>query len=272
MKKYHGSRKQFSYVENEDFISPLEAVDKVNDDDFIDVINEIVSDRWLQKYNTDWLNKLRKEVDNQRTGFIPERKRASLVRSMLSWCEGQDITFGVGLNEGKYFRDIANDVTNSLLQFPFGHVEKYEDILNEHSHKFRRKGDGIHGIHKNSTPFIEENKKLIFLAYRHFLPKIEESITFVQYDKDRIVRAERMGFTNTASHAQLTRVFQDAVIAFSNQRTLNEIIERASGGISRISKMMKRDLGIEKVDFAEEKRKAKFEKNLILVNRLLDVL
>jgi hypothetical protein len=272
MKKYHGSRKQFSYVENEDFISPLEAVDKVNDDDFIDVINEIVSDRWLQKYNTDWLNKLRKEVDNQRTGFIPERKRASLVRSMLSWCEGQDITFGVGLNEGKYFRDIANDVTNSLLQFPFGHVEKYEDILNEHSHKFRRKGDGIHGIHKNSTPFIEENKKLIFLAYRHFLPKIEESITFVQYDKDRIVRAERMGFTNTASHAQLTRVFQDAVIAFSNQRTLNEIIERASGGISRISKMMKRDLGIEKVDFAEEKRKAKFEKNLILFNRLLDVL
>ena len=272
MKKYHGSRKQFSYVENEDFISPLEAVDKVNDDDFIDVINEIVSDRWLQKYNTDWLNKLRKEVDNQRTGFIPERKRASLVRSMLSWCEGQDITFGVGLNEGKYFRDIASDVVNSLLQFPFGHVEKYEDILNEHSHKFRRKGDGIHGIHKNSTPFIEENKKLIFLAYRHFLPKIEESITFVQYDKDRIVRAERMGFTNTASHAQLTRVFQDAVIAFSNQRTLNEIIERASGGISRISKMMKRDLGIEKVDFAEEKRKAKFEKNLILFNRLLDVL
>lgn len=272
MKKYHGSRKQFSYVENEDFISPLEAVDKVNDDDFIDVINEIVSDRWLQKYNTDWLNKLRKEVDNQRTGFIPERKRASLVRSMLSWCEGQDITFGVGLNEGKYFRDIANDVTNSLLQFPFGHVEKYEDILNEHSHKFRRKGDGIHGIHKNSTPFIEENKKLIFLAYRHFLPKIEESITFVQYDKDRIVRSERLGFTNTASHAQLTRVFQDAVIAFSNQRTLNEIIERASGGISRISKMMKRDLGIEKVDFAEEKRKAKFEKNLILFNRLLDVL
>jgi len=36
--------------------------------------------------------------------------------------------------------------------------------------------------------------------------------------------------------------------------------------------MMKRDLGIEKVDFAEEKRKAKFEKNLILFNRLLDVL
>ena len=237
MKKYHGSRKQFSYVENEDFISPLEAVDKVNDDDFIDVINEIVSDRWLQKYNTDWLNKLRKEVDNQRTGFIPERKRASLVRSMLSWCEGQDITFGVGLNEGKYFRDIANDVTNSLLQFPFGHVEKYEDILNEHSHKFRRKGDGIHGIHKNSTPFIEENKKLIFLAYRHFLPKIEESITFVQYDKDRIVRAERMGFTNTASHAQLTRVFQDAVIAFSNQRTLNEIIERAAGLLATLAQM-----------------------------------
>jgi hypothetical protein len=272
MKKYHGSRKQFSYVENEDYISPLEAVDKVNDDDFIDVINEIVSDRWLQKYNTDWLKNLRKEVDNQRTGFIPERKRTSLVKSMLSWCEGQDITFGVGLNEGKYFRDIAKDVTDSLLQFPFGRIEKYEEILNEHSHKFRRKGDGINGFHKNSTPFLEENKSLILLAYKHFLPKIEESITFVKYDSDRVIRAERMGFTNTASHAQLTRTFQDAIIAFSNERTLNEIIERASGGVPRIAKMMKKDLGITKVDFAEEKRKAEFEKNLILFNRFLDVL
>ena len=85
-------------------------IGKVSDDDFIDVINEIVSDRWLNKYNTDWLKKLRNEVNNQRTGFIPERKRKALVKSMLAWCEGQDITFGVGLNEGKYFRDIANDV------------------------------------------------------------------------------------------------------------------------------------------------------------------
>ena len=119
---------------------------------------------------------------------------------------------------------------------------------------------------------MEENKKLILLAYKHFLPKVEESITFVQYDKDRIVRAERMGFTNTASHAQLTRVFQDAIIAFSNERTLNEIIQRASGGVPRLAKMMKKDLGIAKVDFAEEKRKAQFEKNLILFNRFLDVL
>ena len=100
MKKYHGSRNQFSYVENEDFISPLEVVDKVSDDDFIDVINEIVSDRWLNKYNTDWLKKLRNEVNNQRTGFIPERKRKALAKSMLAWCEGQDITSG-GIVTGK---------------------------------------------------------------------------------------------------------------------------------------------------------------------------
>lgn len=272
MKKYHGSRNQFSYVENEDFISPLEVVDKVSDDDFIDVINEIVSDRWLEKYNTDWLKKLRNEVNNQRTGFIPERKRKALVKSMLAWCEGQDITFGVGLNEGKYFRDIANDVTESLLKFPFGQVDKYEDILNEHSHKFRRRGDGIQGFHKNSTPFINESKQLIILAYKHFLPKIEESITFVQYDKERVVSAERIGFTNVASHAQLTRTFQDAIVAFSNERTLNEIIKRASDGKSRVAKMMRRDLGINKVDFSEEKKRAEYEKNLILFNRFLDVL
>ena len=81
-----------------------------------------------------------------------------------------------------------------------------------------------------------------------------------------------MGFTNTASHAQLTRTFQDSIIAFSNERTLNEIISRASDGIPRIAKMMKKDLGIAKVDFAEEKRRAEFEKNLILFNRFLDVL
>ena len=110
------------------------------------------------------------------------------------------------------------------------------------------------------------------LAYKHFLAKIEESITFVKYDNDRVIRAERLGFTNTASHAQLTRTFQDAIIAFSNERTLNEIISRASDGIPRIAKMMKKDLGIAKVDFAEEKRRAEFEKNLILFNRFLDVL
>jgi len=272
MKKYHGSRRQFSYIEKEQYASPLEIVDRVSDDDFIDVLNEIVSDSWIQKYNTVWLKNLRTEINNQRTGFIPEAKKKGLVRSMLAWCEGQDITFGVGLNEGKYFRDIANDVTNSLLNFPFGHIEKYEDILNEHSHKFRRRGDGIHGFHKNSTPFLEESKQLIIMAYKHFLPKIEESIKFVEYDKDRVIRAERMGFTNTAAHAQLTRIFQDAIVAFSNERTLNEIIERASDGKPRIAKMMRRDLGIKKIDFAEEKKQYNYEKNLMLFNRLLDVL
>ena len=88
MKKYHGSRNQFSYVENEEFISPLEVVDKVSDDDFIDVINEIVSDRWLEKYNTDWLKKLRNEVNNQRTGFSTGRKRKGLVKTMRALCVG----------------------------------------------------------------------------------------------------------------------------------------------------------------------------------------
>ena len=272
MKKYHGSRKQFSFVEKEQYASPLSVADRISDDDFIDVLNEIVSDNWLKKYNTTWLFKLRTEVNNQRTGFIPDAKKKALVRSILSWCEGQDLTFGVGLNEGKYFRDIANDVTNSLLQFPFGHIDEYEEILNEHSHKFRRRGDGIHGFHKNSTPFLEENRKLIIMAYKHFLPKIEESIKFVEYDRDRVIRAERMGFTNTAAHAQLTRIFQDAIVAFSNERTLEEIINRASDGKQRIAKMMRRDLGIEKIDFAEEKKKHNYEKNLMLFNRLLDVL
>ena len=44
MKKYHGSRRQFSYIEKEQYASPLEIVDRVSDDDFIDVLNEIVSD------------------------------------------------------------------------------------------------------------------------------------------------------------------------------------------------------------------------------------
>ena len=66
MKKYHGSRNQFSFEDKEDYISPREAIDRVNDDDFIDVINEIVSSKWLEKYNTNWLRTLRKEVNNQR--------------------------------------------------------------------------------------------------------------------------------------------------------------------------------------------------------------
>ena len=87
-----------------------------------------------------------------------------------------------------------------------------------------------------------------------------------------MISAERIGFTNVASHAQLTRTFQDAIVAFSNERTLNEIIKRASDGKSRVAKMMRRDLGINKVDFSEEKRRAEYEKNLILFNRFLDVL
>ena len=78
MKKYHGKQNQYSFESQEDFISPNNMLDKIDDDDFIDVINEIVSDRWLQKYNTDWLKALRKEVNEQRTGYIPARKKKSL--------------------------------------------------------------------------------------------------------------------------------------------------------------------------------------------------
>jgi hypothetical protein len=270
MKKYHGSRNQFSFEDKEDYISPREAIDRVNDDDFIDVINEIVSSKWLEKYNTNWLRTLRKEVNNQRTGYIAERKKKALIRSMLEWCEGRDITFGVGLHEGKYFRDVATDVATQLLEYPFGKVENYDEILNEHAPKFRRKGDGIHGFHKNSTPFIAESKELILVAYKEFLPKIEEAITFVKYDKERVMRAEALGFSNIAAHAQLTRTFQDAVVAFSNQRTLDEIINRASDGKVRVAKMMKRDLGIEKTTLVAESKKVSTTKNIMLFNRCLD--
>ena len=65
MKKYHGSRKQFTYEDKEEYISPNQVLDRVSDDDFIDVVNEIVSTRWLEKYNTDWLKSLRREINNQ---------------------------------------------------------------------------------------------------------------------------------------------------------------------------------------------------------------
>ena len=40
MKKYHGSRKQFTYEDKEEYISPNQVLDRVSDDDFIDVVNE----------------------------------------------------------------------------------------------------------------------------------------------------------------------------------------------------------------------------------------
>ncbi len=270
MKKYHGSRKQFTYEDKEEYISPNQVLDRVSDDDFIDVVNEIVSTRWLEKYNTDWLKSLRREINNQRTGFIPERKKDALVRSLLEWCEGRDITFGVGLHEGKYFRDVATDIAKQLLEYPFGQVEDYDEILNEHAPKFRKRGDGIQGFHKNSTPFVQENKELISLAYKNLLSTIEEAITFVKYDKERVMRAERVGFSNIGAHAQLTRIFQDSVVAFSNQKTLEEIIKRASDGKQRVAKMMKRDLGIEKTTLVSESKKINGSKSVKLFNRCLD--
>ena len=90
MKKYHGSRNQFSYVENEDFISPLEVVDKVSDDDFIVAINEIVSDRWLEKYNTDWLKKLRNELTIRELDLFQKEK--DLLLSNLCLLGAKDKT------------------------------------------------------------------------------------------------------------------------------------------------------------------------------------
>ena len=40
MKKYHGKRNQYSFESQEEFISPKNMLDKINDEDFIDVINE----------------------------------------------------------------------------------------------------------------------------------------------------------------------------------------------------------------------------------------
>lgn len=270
MKKFHGKRNQYSFETQEDYISPKETLDRVNDEDFIDVINEIVSERWLSKYDTEWLRTLRKEINEQRTGYIPARKKKALVRALLEWCEARDITFGVGLNEGKYFRDVASDIALELLQYPFGEVQNFDEILNEHSSKFKKKGDGIHGFSKASTPFIPESKELILMAYNEYLDKVEDAITFKKYDTNRVQSAEQLGFSNSAAHAQLTRTFQDAIVAFSNQKTLDEIIKRASDGKTRLAKMMRRDLGLEKTTIMSETKKIASTKNIMLFNRCLD--
>ena len=63
-------------------------------------------------------------------------------------------------------------------------------------------------------------------------------------------------------------------MAFSNQRTLDEIIERASDGKTRIAKMMKRDLGFQSESLASnikaEYQKIKQTKNIMLFNRCID--
>ena len=269
MKKYHGKQSQYSFESQEEFISPSNMLDKIDDDDFIDVINEIVSDRWLEKYNTEWLKSLRREINEQRTGYIPTRKKKSIARSMLQWCESRDITFGVGLNEGKYFKDVANSVTSSLLEYPFGRVNNFEEILNEHSDKFRKKSE-MGGFNKATTPFLNESRELIIKAYESVLDKVEESIVFKKYDKERIHAAEDYGFSNMAAHAQLTREFQDAVVAFSNQKTLREIIKRASDGKTRIAKMMRRDMGLEHTTIMSESKKVNSVKNIMLFNKCIE--
>ena len=52
------------------------------------------------------------------------------------------------------------------------------------------------------------------------------------------MRAERIGFSNIGAHAQLTRIFQDYIVAFINQKTLEEIIKRTYDGKQRIAKML----------------------------------
>lgn len=269
MKKYHGKRNQYSFESQEEFISPIDMLDKIDDEDFIDVINEIVSDRWIEKYDTEWLKSLRREINEQRTGYIPERKMKSLSKEILQWCESRDITFGVGLNEGKYFKDVANSVIDSLLQYPFGKVDNFEGILNEHSDKFRKKS-AMGGFNKASTPFINESRELIVKGYEALVDKIEESIVFKKYDTERVQSAERYGFSNIAAHAQLTRTFQDAVIAFSNQRTLGEIISRASDGKTRVAKMMRRDMGLKNTTLVSESKKVNSVKNIMLFNKCLE--
>lgn len=269
MKKYHGQRNQYSFETQEEYISPNNMLDKINDDDFIDVINEIVSDRWLEKYNTEWLKTLRREINEQRTGYIPARKKKNLSKSILQWCESRDITFGVGLNEGKYFRDVANSVISSLLEYPFGKISDFEGILNEHSDKFRKKS-AMGGFNKASTPFINESRELISRGYEAFVEKVEESITFKKYDTERVQLAEQYGFSNIAAHAQLTRTFQDSVVAFSNQKTLREIIKRASDGKTRIAKMMRRDMGLQNTTLMSESKKVNSVKNIMLFNKCLE--
>lgn len=269
MKKYHGKRNQYSFDTQEEYISPNNMLDKIDDDDFIDVINEIVSDRWLEKYSTEWLKALRKEINEQRAGFIPVKKKKSLSKEILQWCESRDITFGVGLNEGKYFKDVANSVTSSLLEYPFGKVDDFDGILNEHSDKFRKKS-AMGGFSKATTPFINESRELIIKGYEAILDKIEESIVFKKYDTERVQSAEHYGFSNMAAHAQLTRTFQDSVVAFSNQKTLGEIIKRASDGKTRIAKMMRRDMGLQNTTLMSESKKVNSVKNIMLFNKCLE--
>ena len=91
-----------------------------------------------------------------------------------------------------------------------------------------------------------------------------------KYDKARVHLAEDYGFSNMAAHAQLTREFQDAVVAFSNQRTLREIIKRASGGKTRIAKMMRRDMGLEHMTIMSQAKKVNSVKNIMLFNKCLE--
>jgi hypothetical protein len=73
-----------------------------------------------------------------------------------------------------------------------------------------------------------------------------------------------------AAHAQLTRAFQDSVVAFSNQRTLGEIIKRASDGKTRIAKMMKRDMGLQNTTLMSESKKVNSVKNIMLFSKCLE--
>ena len=126
------------------------------------------------------------------------------------------------------------------------------------------------GFSKASTPFIDESKELITKAYEAFVEKVEESIVFKKYDTERVQTAEQYGFSNMAAHAQLTRTFQDAVIAFSNQKTLKEIIKRASDGKARIAKMMRRDMGLQNTTLMSESKKANSVKNIMLFSKCLE--
>ena len=196
---------------------------------------------------------------NQLTDFDFNQKRA-LVR----------VDFNVPLDDGRLVNDFKIKAALPTIKYL---LERQAKIILL-THLGRPNGQVVEGL--KVDPIAKQLFQLINQPIRKLNDclgqEIEESIKFVEYDKDRVIRAEKMGFTNTAAHAQLTRIFQDAIVAFSNERTLNEIIERASDGKPRIAKMMRRDLGIKKIDFAEEKKQYHYEKNLMLFNRLLDVL
>ena len=134
----------------------------------------------------------------------------------------------------------------------------------------RDRNSAMGGFSKASTPFIDDSKELITKAYEAFVDKVEESIVFKKYDIERVQTAEQYGFSNIAAHAQLTREFQDAVVAFSNQKTLREIIKRASGGKARIAKMMRRDIGLEHESLMSQAKKANSVKNIMLFNKCLE--